>query len=117
MANTAYNFVKPQYLTNAIATYYTVPTGTRAIVRKLTFTNTSASVKTVTVYWVPSGGSAGNSNKIVPSYSIAPSETWDCPFMEAHTMHAGDKLQILASDNTAVMVASSGSEVTGSNIT
>ncbi len=64
------NIVAAQ-LTNAAATYYTAPANTKVVLKKLTFTNTDTVARTVTVYLVPSGGTAGVTNILVSARAIA----------------------------------------------
>lgn len=101
-----------QQITNAAATYYTVPANTTAILKRLTFVNTSAGAVTVTFYLIASGGSAGDSNTYVKARTLAVSETWAPSEIENITMSAADFIQAKSDTNTAVTIHLSGIEVT-----
>lgn len=98
-------------LTDAAATYYTVPTGTRGIIKKATFCNDHSSVVTVTINIVPSGGSAAYGNQITKTKSLAAGETWSCYDVENQVMETGGFISMLASVASKVGVRISGYEV------
>jgi hypothetical protein len=56
-------------------TLYTVPASTTAVIQTVTLCNTSASAVTVSLYRVPSGGTAGAANQAINAYSLAANET------------------------------------------
>ncbi len=100
-------------LTASAATYYTTPAGARSIIKALSFTNTSASTTyTVTVYLVPSGGSASASNVIADTKAIAPKETWICNAALNEVLEAGGTLQALASIAAIVTMQGAVMEIT-----
>jgi hypothetical protein len=111
VARTAKRIIDGAQLTTSAATYYTVGTGTSCILRRLTFTNTSAGAVTVTLYLVPSGGSAGDSTTLSKTKSLAAAESWSCPDAEGHVMAAGGTVQALASSATSITLIGSGTEV------
>jgi hypothetical protein len=70
-------------LTNASAILYTAPTKTTPVgtvvtarLTSIIFSNTDASARTVTLYFVESGGSIGASRTILPATSIPAGSTW-----------------------------------------
>ena len=103
-------FVNGVNLTDAAATYYTVPTGTRAIIKKATFCNDDAGVVTVTINLVSSGGAAGYANRIVKAKSLAVGETWSCLNIENHILEAGGFISMLASVTAKIGCRISGYE-------
>lgn len=111
---TAKKLFDPAQLTAAAATYYTVPVGAKCILKKLTFTNptSSAAPRTVTVYLIPNGGTAADSNTLISAKALAIGETWDCVEAENQILNAGDFIQALASAATDVTIMGSGLEVT-----
>lgn len=111
MAVTPKVLIAPAQLTVSAATYYTVPANTTTIIKKLTFTNTSGTARTVTVYFIPSGGSASDTNTLTKTQSIPATSVWECYEAEGHTLGAGDFIQALADGATAVSVRASGLEV------
>lgn len=92
-------------------TQYTVPAGTRAIIDKFTGTNTTMLGAVLTVHLIPSGGSAGDSNKILAK-TIAAGECYTCPEVVGHTLNPGDAISTIASSAAAVTIRSTAREVT-----
>jgi hypothetical protein len=92
--------VKPIRTTTSIGTgqvvLYTCPANTYATLQYLTFVNiTTASVvnTTVTLYLVPSGGSVGTTNIILPGYTIlATDPTLALYYNQKHLLAPGDFL-------------------------
>lgn len=56
--------IDPTTIANTTTTYYTVPANVVTTITQATLHNTSSSPVLVTVYLVPSGGSAGVTNQI-----------------------------------------------------
>lgn len=94
------NTESPALLTATAATYYTVPTGAVGNVKELLFCNVNASSRTITVYFVPSGGTAQDSNTFISAVSIAANTTVRFPFNTF--LAAGATIQALASAATSV---------------
>lgn len=103
--------VSGSLLTASSATYYTVPAGTSAIVQKVTFVNNDTSPRTVTLYYVPSGGSSGTTNIVVNAATIFPNETWSPPDAVGHVLEAGGTIRALASSASVVTMMVSGVEI------
>ena len=99
-------------LTDAAVTYYTVGSGTRAVIKKATFVNDDVSALTVTVNLVPSGASVGYANRLVKTKTLATGETWTCYAVENHSLEAGGFISMLASVTAKVGCRISGYEVT-----
>lgn len=98
-------------LTLAAATYYTAPANGKALLKKLTLTNTSAAAVTVTLHLVAAGGAAGVQNMLLKARSIAAGATYDCTEAVNHILEAGGTIQALASAATAVTIMASGCEI------
>jgi len=111
MSVTPKKLVTPAQLTNAAAIYYTVPANTKTRITKLTFTNNDASAHTVTVYLVPSAGTAGVTNILTKAAPIAAGAVYEAFEAEGHVITAGDTLQALADAGAFVTVQCSGIEV------
>lgn len=111
MTVTAKKLFDPTFLTGSAATYYTVPGSTRTIIKKLTLTNTDSVTRTVTIYLVPSGGSAAASNVILSAQGITAGETYEVFVAEGQTLAAGDTIQALASTTSVVNMQASGVEI------
>lgn len=113
MTSTAKRIFTPAQLGVSAATYYTVPTNTRCVIKKLTLTNSTGTARTATVYLVPSGGTAGATNVLTSAKTIAPGQTWECIYAEDHVLESGSTLQALAEVASAITIHGSGVEITG----
>lgn len=99
-------------LTASAATYYgPVAANTKAIPKKLTFTNTDTSARTVTVYLVPSGGTAGTTNILISARSIGAGETYDCFEVVGQVLLTGGFIQALADVAAKVTINGAVAEV------
>lgn len=104
----------PAQLTGSSAVYYTVPLNVKTIIKKLTFTNpvSSAAARLVTVYLVPSGGSASDTTTLISQKSVAIGETWECFQIENHIIESQDTIRAFADAATDVTIMGSGLEIT-----
>lgn len=112
MTVTAKCLLEAKYAENAETTQYTAPTGTRTIVDKCTATNVTGSPATLTWRLVPSGGSAGASNTITYTKTVAAGVTETFPEMVGQALNTGDSVSSLASAATTLVIRLSGREVT-----
>lgn len=101
----------PAQLTTSAFSYYLVPGNTRTTIKKLTFSNSTSAARLVTVYLVPSGGTAGVTNMLCITKTVGAYDTWDCDKASGHTLEAGSTLQCLADAATAITIHASGIEV------
>lgn len=99
----------PAQLTGTAATYYTCPANTRSSVKKLTVHNNDTANRAVTVYLVPSAGTAGVTNIATIAQTLAPNESRDLYEIEGHSIAAGDTIQAFA--DTAAKVTIHGTVV------
>lgn len=111
MTVTAKKLFQPALITASTATYYTVPGSTRTIIKKVTLTNTDSVTRTVTIYLVPSAGSASATNIIVSAQGVTAGETYEVFVMEGHCLRDGDTIQALASTASVVNIQVSGVEI------
>lgn len=111
MAINLVNLVPGSVLTNSTATYYT-GTNVTATIRNATVTNPTGGAVTVTLYIVPSGGSAAASNEKIAARSVAAGETYLCPELIGANVAVGGTIQAVASANTSLTLMVSGYEVT-----
>lgn len=111
MAVTVKNIIPPKQAENAQTAQYTA-TNCKCIIDKFTVTNTNTSNVTISVNLVASGGSAGNSNLIVKTRSVAPGETYLCPELVGQVLEAGGFISTLASAATSLTITASGREIT-----
>lgn len=98
-------------LTATAATYYTAPANTKSIIKKLTFTNTDSSARTVTVYLVPAAGTAGVTNILISAQSIGAGECWECYPASGQVLQALGFIQALADVTSKVTIQGSVAEV------
>jgi len=103
--------VDPLQLTTSDVTQYTAPTSTRAIIDKMTATNTTGTAATLTVNLVKLAGAAGVTNTVVSAQSIAAGATYVCPEVVGHILNPGDFISAKAGTATAITFRVSGREV------
>lgn len=113
MTITAKQMVAPQQLTNADALYYTVPANTTGVIKRATFTNTSAGAVTITANIVPAAGSSSPSNRVIDpqNTTLSAGQTYVAPELAGKTMPAGTMIRALASAAAAITVAIDGVEI------
>lgn len=109
MANTPKRLYTGQPATT-IQTLYTVPASTKTIVKNIVLANTTVTDATVDIHLVPNGGTAGATNKIVPTYLVPANNTVVIDFSAALDT-AGDTIQALQGTSGAITVYISGVEV------
>jgi len=112
MARTPVNYAHDTQLSTAALTIIG-PTvaGTKDIVRKLSFYNTGTTARTVTVYVVETGGTAGTANTLMTK-GIAGGEAWNCIEIQAEVFLPGMSLQLAQDTGTDVNTNCSGTLVT-----
>jgi hypothetical protein len=101
-------------LTTSAAAYYTAVAGVTATINNLSLTNTSASPVPVTLFRVPSGGSATAATTILSGFSLAAGQTYVPPQAIGLQLDPGMTLQALAGTATAVTIAGGVYETSGS---
>lgn len=101
-------------LGTAAAAVYTSPAGTWTQINKVTAQNTDASSQTVTIYMVPTGGSAGSTTITTNAQALSPGQTWNSPWEIGHVLNPGDSLQAKASAAAVVNFLVSGTQFTTS---
>lgn len=99
-------------LTTSAATYYTVATGLTGTISAMTATNTSDAVAQVTVWLVPQGSTAGDTNVVLSERSIAPGDSRIVYEAIGQSLAQGGKIQASASDASAINLVASGYETT-----
>jgi hypothetical protein len=113
MTITAKQMVAPQQLTTSDALYYTVPANTTGVVKRATFTNTSAGAVTITANIVPAAGSSAAGNRVIDpqNTTLSAGQTYVAPELAGKTMPAGTMLRMKSDTATAVTVAVDGVEI------
>lgn len=111
MSTIVQQLIQPKEAENTQTTQYTVTANTRTIIDKFTATNTSSSTVTLSVNLVIDGGSTGNSNLIVKSKNILPSETYTFPELTGHVLLGGGFISTIAGTASSITIAASGREI------
>jgi hypothetical protein len=101
----------PAKQAEAVQTAQYTATAVKAIIDKFTVTNTSAGNVAISVNLVAASGSAGASNLILDTRTIAPDETYTCPELVGHVLEAGGFISTLASAATSLTIRCSGREI------
>jgi hypothetical protein len=96
---------------NAQTTQYTA-TNCKTIIDKFTVTNTSAGNVTFSVNLITSGGSAGASNLILDTRSIAPDECYTCPELVGQALEPSGFISTIAGAATSLTIRANGREIT-----
>lgn len=100
-----------QFAGVSAGTIYTAPGATTTIIDQFTATNTDSTARTITVYLVANGGSAGAANIITSILSIAGNATLPLPEIKNQILNTGDFISVQASIASKVIVRASGREV------
>jgi len=111
MATTLKQLVAPQYLTATPDVFYTTSTGVVTLLRRLTFHNSDVDTQTVSIWIVPSSGTADDSNLILDAKAVGADQTYTFPDIESHVMKSGDTFVVQASAATSIMMILSGTEI------
>lgn len=90
----------PGTLGTSSATLETITAANIGIVKEILFCNTDSVARTITVYFVPSGGSPAVANTVVSARSLAAGETWAMSL--SSNLAAGDTVRGLASAASVV---------------
>jgi len=108
---TAKCLVESAYAASSATTVYTSPAATTTIIDKFTATNTDSGAHTITVYLVPSGGTAGGSNTITSAYSIAAGTAVELTELKNHVLATGDFISAFADSASKVIIRASGRQI------
>jgi len=101
-AKTAENVQTTQYTSSNVTT----------IIDKFTATNYSGTAATISVNLVTSGDTAGNSNLITKTKSLAPSEVYTFPELVGQVLSSGGFISTLAGTSAAINIRVSGRQIT-----
>lgn len=112
MARDPQNFSNTKQLsTTASDVVPAVNEATKAVIRKLSFRNTGASTRTVTVYVIASSGTAGTTNELAVK-AIPPGKDWNVILIQGEVLTPGMKVQAKQDVGTDVNANCSGTNVT-----
>lgn len=96
----AFDVITPAQLgrgsvTSVIATFYTVQSLERVIVKTIDICNTNITPVTATVYLVPAGGAASDATTLVPGVTLTPKKMFQ--WSGAQVLNTGDTIQAVSS--------------------
>ena len=111
MTATPKKLIQGSQLTASAVSYYTAPTNTRTLVKKVTLTNNDSVAHTATIYLVPNGGTAGATNILSDAVPIASKAVYEAFEAEGHVLMTGDSIQALADTGSQVTIQASGVEI------
>lgn len=109
MTVTSKCLLEAKYAENAQTTQYTVGTGTRTILDKVSLYSPAGG--TLTVNLVASGGAAAATNILLVK-TLAANETYTCPELVGQVLNTGDFISTIAALATTVVLRISGRENT-----
>ncbi len=110
MSTSLKRLINGELLTAGVTTGYESPSSVTTRVLKYTATNRSSSEAEITVYLVPSGGSASDDNVVCRMKKIPAGETHSLHAVEGHVIEAGGTLRHFANELNAISVVSSGTQ-------
>jgi len=99
-------------LTASTATYYTVGANTNTIIDSAIASNSTGTNRTITIYLVPSGGTADNTNIAVVSTVVPANSDISLSRLVLQALSAGGTIQAKSDAATAVTLRMSGREQT-----
>jgi hypothetical protein len=111
MSIIAKKLIASHYASVAATTEYTCPASTNTIIDKFTATNTDVGAQMITVYLVPSGGTAGASNTIISALPLSAGQTKDFSELQNHILNAGDFISVFVSVASKIVIRASGREI------
>lgn len=113
MTSTPKVLIAAQDVPNTQTSLYPSPPGGKGTwIDKATATNYSANPATLSINLVPSAGTAGNTNLLIKTRSIAAGATDQLPELVGKFMNPGDFISALAGTATAINIAVNGRELT-----
>lgn len=98
----------PSKIAESTATIQYTSSGVTTIVDKFTAINYDTAAQTISVNLITSGLVADNSNIIVKTKTLQPSEVYTFPEIVGHVLPNGGSISTIASSATAITIRSSG---------
>lgn len=105
------NIIPRKLAENTQFTQYTAD-GCKTIIESFTVTNVSGSNVSFSCNLPAQGASASNSNLVLKTREIAPSETYRCPELVGQVLEIGGFISTLASAASALCISGNGREIT-----
>ncbi len=100
-----------KYVEDSITTQYT-STNVTTLIDYCAVTNQTGLAQTVSIYLVPSGGSASAVNRPIVTKALQAGETYLCPEVRNWTMNNGDFIAAIASAASSITLGIAGRKVT-----
>lgn len=100
--------IVPQLAPNSDTALFTVPTGWSVRIDAMTVTNNDTSARTITVWLVPAGDTAGTDNVVVNAQSVLAGKSLQLAACVGQVLGAGDSIHVQASVASQVMIMASG---------
>lgn len=108
--------IAAQNAPNVTTTLYTSPAaangGKGTWIDKFTAVNYTGAAVALSIYIVPSGGTAGNSNIVIQAAGLAAGATDALPEVVGKFLNPGDFIAVLASAAASISIAANGRELT-----
>ena len=112
MSVRAVRLIAAKQASDSAQSEYVCPPNTRTIIDKFTITNTTGGSVNISVWLVPQGESAADSNLIVKAHAVSAGTTFDSEELKNHVLQENEEIHVLASAATSLTVRASGREVT-----
>lgn len=110
MAVSFKNIISPKQVESTQTVQYTA-IGVKCIIDKFTVTNTSTSNVSISVNLIPLAGAASNSNLIVKTKTLVPSEVYLFPEIVGQIIEPNGVISTIASSASSLTLTASGREV------
>lgn len=108
MTSPVQQIIPTQRLTNSAAAYYTSPAGVWTQITALGCVNTDTSVRAITIYLVPTGGSAASATITTSARSVLIGDNYNGQNEYGMVLNPGDALWAFASTTNVVNIFASG---------
>lgn len=102
------SIVPAQSVPSTGTTLFTTPAGAYARIDSLSVCNVGASAAQVTIYLIPSGGSASGGNTTTLNQTILPGQTWNSPNEVGKILAPGDGLAAVATLASTLTISAGG---------
>ena len=99
----------PATLTTSPVVYYTVPANSRTILTAMTVVNYATGSVSMSLHLVPSGGSADNTNVLLPNVAISANSLAN--FNLGQILLVGDSISAYASVSNSITIHMSGIQI------
>ena len=107
MSVTIQPLIQSEVLTNALVTYFTAKGNTRVDAMTL-YNPVGNAAEVVTVYWVPSGGTASDAKNEIANHNCLPGEAFNVFGIIGHTLNPGDSIAAIGTAGSLVNLFASG---------